>query len=91
MGRSPVETETSGCHRSERTRQVIFNALHPAELEQGNRVLHLGVLRTVVAKKYSERLRAWTVFFADETISQFCQEIAVVDESRTTQLLARYG
>ena len=70
---------------------MIFRPLHPAELEQGHRVLHLGVLRNVVAKQYSERLRAWTVYFSDETASQFCHEMSVVDESRTASVLARYA
>ena len=67
---------------------MIYKTVHPSELMKGDRVWHLGKLYTVA--RVSPGASGYFVGFYQGVTALFTSTVAIVDEDRTSAILARY-
>jgi hypothetical protein len=70
---------------------LFYKALDPWDIKPGDRVYHLGRVRTVVSSSPAFDEPGYYIGFADGLSSLFGEALSVVDEDRARQFMARYA
>ena len=69
---------------------MIYKTVQPWDIRPGDRVSHLGSLRTVESARPCDDELAYYIAFLDGLTALVTNELSIVDEKRTDALLQRY-